>query len=197
MNKQFDSIKTTILPLGTSIANPPTLPELIHLEDSVFNVFVDFQLQRPVTIYAKQSIDDAQLEMKSSNVHMLLVLDTEKHVIGLLSSQALHSEKRYKIIQESRIKHSEIHVSSVMLAIDQILCFDFDALKQAKIGSLVETFKRHQRHYALVIKKNSNGTSVIQGYFSASRISRTLSLNSSAGNSSSIQELQTMLQEFE
>jgi hypothetical protein len=87
-----------------------------------------------------------------------------------------------------------------MLPIDQVLCIDYDTLINAKIGHLVETFKRHQRHYALVIKTETNGCRYIQGYFSASRIGRTLSLNTSAGNSighSTIEELQAMLSEFE
>ena len=200
MGKQYDSIKTVSLPFDAGIAHPPTLPELIHIDDSVFNVFVDFQIQRPITIWAKQSIDEAQLEMKANNVHMLLVVDNNKHVIGMISSQALHGERPYKIIQEGRVKHSDIHVSTIMLPIDQILCLDYDALKSAKIGNLVETFKKHQRHYALVIKTSSHGENHIQGYFSASRISRTLSFSTAAGNAmgeSTIQELQTMLREFE
>lgn len=200
MGKLYDSIQTTSLPLDTGIAHPPTLPELIHIDDSVFNVFVDFQLQRPVTISAKQSIDEAQLEMKANNVHMLLVVDSHKHVIGIISSQALHGERPYKIIQEGRVKHSDIHVATIMLPIDQILCLDYDALKGAKIGNLVETFKKHQRHYALVVKTDAHGKRHIQGYFSASRISRTLSLSTAAGNTmgaTTIQELQAMLREFE
>ncbi|MES2204745.1 MAG: CBS domain-containing protein [Pseudomonadota bacterium] len=200
MGKQYDSIKTTSLPLGVEIAHPPTLPELIHIDDSVFSVFVDFQVQRSVTIYAKQSIDEAQLEMKANNVHLLLVVDANKHVIGMISSQALHGERPYQIIQEGRVKHSEIHVATIMLPIEQVLCLDYDALKTAKIGNLVETFKKHQRHYALVIKTDTQGKHRIQGYFSASRISRTLSLSNTAGNAvgaSTIQELQAMLREFE
>ena len=200
LGKQYDSIKTISLSLGAEIAHPPTLPELIHIDDSVFSVFVDFQLQRPVTTWAKQSIDEAQLEMKANNVHMLLVVDAQKHVIGMISSQALHGERPYKIIQEGRIKHSDIHVSTIMLPIDQILCIDYDSLKNTKIGNLVETFKKHRRHYALVIKKDAQGERHVQGYFSASRISRTLSLSTAAGNTmgeTTIQELQAMLREFE
>lgn len=200
MIKQYDSIKTVSLPLDTGITQPPTLPELIHIDDSALSVFVDFQLQRPIIIHAKQSIDEAQLEMKANNVHMLLVVDAHKHVIGMISSQALHGERPYKIIQEARVKHSDIHVSTIMLPIDQILCLDYDNLKSAKIGNLVETFKKHQRHYALVLKTDTHGQRHIQGYFSASRISRTLSLNATSGNimgETTIQELQVMLREFE
>lgn len=200
MGKQYDSIKTITLPSDTGIAHPPTLPELIHIDDSVFTVFVDFQLQRSATISAKQSIDEAQLEMKANNVHMLLVVDTHKHVIGIISSQALHGERPYKIIQEGRVKHSDIPVATIMLPIDQILCIDYDTLKNAKIGNLVETFKKHQRHYALVIKTDLQGKHHIQGYFSASRISRTLSLSNAAGNTigeSTNRELQAMLRGFE
>jgi CBS-domain-containing membrane protein len=200
VGKQYDILKTQPLPLGAGIAHPPTLPELVHLDDSVFTLFVDFQQQRAATIGAKQSIDEAQLEMKSNNVHMLLVLDASKSVIGILSSQALHSEGPYKIIQESRIKHSDIHVASVMLPIDHVLCLDYDTLAYAKVGNLVETLKRHSRHYALVIKKDSDDKPLVQGYFSASRISRTLSLSTAAASAlgqSTIQELQAMLREFE
>lgn len=199
MGKQYESIKTISLPTGIEAAHPPALPELVHIDDSALSIFVDFQFQRPAMIWAKQSIDDALLEMKANNAHMLLVVDAQKHVIGIISSQALHGEKPYQIIQESRVKHSDIHVSTIMLPIDQILCINYDALKNANIGNLVEMFKQHQRHYALVVKTNADGEQVIQGYFSASRISRTLNLNSVGNklNESTIQELQAMLREFE
>lgn len=200
MGKQYESIKTISLPIEVEATHPPALPELIHLDDPVFSVFVDFQFQRPAMIWAKQSIDDALLEMKANNVHMLLVVDAQKHIIGIISSQALQGERPYKIIQEGRIKHSDIHVSSIMLPVDQILCMDYDTLKHAKIGNLVETFKKHQRHYALVTKTDGHGERHVQGYFSASRISRTLSLSTTAGNTlgdKTIQELQSMLRGFE
>lgn len=190
MNKQYDVITSTFLPAGLKAAHPPILPELIHIDDSVFNVFVDFEVHRPVTILATHSIDDALLEMKANNVHMLLVTDGNKNIIGMISSQALHGERPYQIIQEGRIKHSEIAVSTIMLRIDQILCINYDSLKNMKIGNLVETFKKHQRHYALVIKSEPHDKHHIQGYFSASRISRTLNLGTA-------QELQTLLREFE
>ena len=199
MSKQYDSIQSTPLLIGLEAAHPPLLPELTHMDDLALDVLVDFQFQRPATILAKQSIDDALLEMKANNVHMLLVIDNEKHIVGILSSQALHGEKPYKIIQEARVKHSDIHVRTIMLPIEQVLCLDFDALKSAKIGNLVETFKKHRRHYALVMKTDERGQKHVQGYFSASRMSRTLSLSTSANHLSeaSIKELQTMLQEFE
>lgn len=199
MGKQYESIKTLTLPPKISLAYPPALPEVIHLDDPVLTVFIDFHQQRPITIAGNQSIDEAQLEMKSSNVHMLLVVDHDHHVIGILSSKALHGELPYKIIKENRIKHSDIPVSSIMLPIDQVLCLDYDALATSKIINLVETFKLHHRHYALVIKKEADGGSCIQGYFSASRISRTLSLthfNSNTLDEPMIQELQALLREF-
>lgn len=199
MGKQYDSIQSTPLLIGLEAAHPPMLPELTHIDDLALDVLVDFQFQRPATISTKQSIDEAILEMKANNVHMLLVVDTEKHIVGIISSQALQGEQPYKIIQESRIKHSEIQVGAIMLPIEHVLCIDFDSLKSAKIGNLVETFKKHRRHYALVMKTDEHGHKHVQGYFSASRISRTLSLSTSANHLSeaSIEELQTMLQEFE
>lgn len=199
MIKPYETLKFISLPVSIEVAQPPSLPELTHLDDPIFNVFVDFQLHRPATINAKQSIDDALLEMKANSAHMLLVLDDNKHIIGLLSSQALHGERPYKIIQEGREKHSDISVASIMLSSDHILCFDYESITSAKIGHLVETFKKHRRHYALVVKKDEAGRAHVQGYFSASRIGRTLSLNTAADHvsTSTIQELQSMLREFE
>lgn len=199
MIKSYEIIPAISLPSGIEAAHPPALPELTHIDDSAFDVFVDFQFQRPAITLATHSIDEALLEMKANNVHMLLVMDAEKHIIGIISSQALHGEQPYKIIQEGRVKHSDIHVGTIMLPIEQVLCFDYDALKSAKIGNLVETFKKHRRHYALVTKTNTYGVKHIQGYFSASRISRTLSLSTKANQLSeaTIHELQAMLREFE
>lgn len=190
--KPYSPLETLSLPKAMHIAHPPSLPELIHLEDPIFDVFVDFHFHSPATIQAKQSMDDALFEMKASGAHMLLVLNENGHMVGLLSSQALHGERPYKIIQEGREKHSEITVASIMLPMEQVLCLDHAAIKSSKIGHLVETFKRHHRHYAVVIQQDHEGKEGVSGYFSASRISRTLSLNTAAA-----QELKSLLRDFE
>jgi CBS-domain-containing membrane protein len=199
MTMQFDALETITLNDGTKTLHPPKLPELTHIDDLALTVMLDFQYQHPITVHCNTTIDDAAIEMKANNVHLLFVIDDEGAVIGLTNSRLLHGEIPYKIMQEKRIKHSEITVGMLMLAREKILCLDYESVKTAKIGSIIENFKSSKRHYALVIDLDDEGKQQIHGYFSASRISKSLGQDIKAESSAadSIAELQNMLREFE
>lgn len=196
---QFDALETISLNENTKTLHPPKLPELTHIDDLALTVMLDFQYQHPVTVHCNTSIEDAAIEMKANNVHLLFVIDDDETVIGLTNSRLLHGEIPYKIMQEKRIKHSEITVGMLMLSREQILCFDYEAVKTAKIGSVIENFKSSKRHYALVLDLDEDGKQKIHGYFSASRISKSLGEDFKAESTAadSIAELQNMLREFE
>ena len=198
MAMQFDALKTIELNKHTKTLHPPKLPELAHIDDLALTVMLDFQYQHPVTVHCDTTIDDAAIEMKANNVHLLFVIDDEDTVIGLTNSRLLHGEIPYKIMQEKRIKHSEITVGMLMLSREKILCLDYESVKTAKIGSIIENFKRNKRHYALVIDLDEEGNQQIHGYFSASRISKSLGedINTESTAADSIAELQNMLREL-
>lgn len=199
MSKSYEKLQQISVSEGLTTAHPPQLPELTHIDDAALDVLIDYQFQKAVTIDQHESIETALVEMKASDVHMLLVLNKEGKFIGLISSKSILGEKPYQIMQDRRIKHSEIQVCMMMLPLDDVLALNYDSLQHAKIGNLIETFKASKRHYAIVMQKNdASGEMLIRGYFSASRISKSLGsdFTESKTGADTILELKNILKEL-
>ena len=175
MGKHYEKLQEISLSAGLNTAHPPELPELTHVDDPALDVLIDFQFQKAVTIDQHASIETALVEMKASNIHMLLAHNNDGKFVGLISSKLLLGERPYQIMGERRIKHADIKVCMAMLPAEEVLALEYNSLKHAKIGNLIETFKAAKRHYALVTQDdNASGASLIRGYFSASMISKSL-----------------------
>jgi len=175
MSKSYEKLEQISLSEGLKTAHPPKLPELTHIDDAALDVLIDYQYQKAVSIEQHISIEAALLEMKASDVHMLIVLNKEKEFIGLISSKTILGEKPYQIMQERRIKHSDIQVCMMMLPLEDVLALEYETLQHAKIGNLIEMFKASKRHYAMVTQLDDDqDQTMIRGYFSASRISKSL-----------------------
>lgn len=199
MNKTYTKLDSVNLEQNNAFIKPPELPELVHMHDPAVDVMEDFQYQRAATINAEASLDDALMEMKASNVHLLLVTNDNNNVVGIISSQVIQGEKPYKIMEDRRIKHSEITVKMMMRNYDSILCVEFETLQHAKVGSIVQTLKCAKRQYILVIENTDSGEQLIHGYVSASQISKKLGedITGNLGFANSVAELQQVLKDFD
>ena len=174
----YEIWETAALATNNKLLCPVRLPEMVHINDSALDVMLDFSLCQPFTIKPEQFIDDAATEMKMRSVHMLLVATEACQVIGLISSEDILGEKPIKLSQERRVARQKIMVKMVMVPQTKILTFDIDTLQHAKVGHIVNTLKKHQQHYALVVKNNGRGTAhIIKGLFSTSQISKQLHID--------------------
>lgn len=199
MSKHYEKLEQIKLMEGLKPAHPPELPELTHIDDAALDMLIDYQYQKAVVINQHESIETALVEMKASDTHMLLVQNKNSELVGLISSKSILGEKPFQIMQERQIKHSEIQVCMMMLPLEDILALNYDSLQHAKIGHLIETFKSTKRHYAIAIQRKSDShETVIRGYFSASRISKSLGTNFTENQTgaTTILELKNILKEL-
>lgn len=174
-------------------AKPTELPLVVHLDDPALNVMIDFNHTKPLTISPNKPIDEALEEMKISGVHMLLVLDQDANVMGLISTEDILGEKPINIIQEGRVTRGEILVKQVMIPESEIMAFDIDTLLLAKVGNVINTLKKLKEHYALVLKFSKDKSRLVCGLFSSSQISKQLHAdvnNHLIGEARTLSELQ-------
>ena len=151
------------------------LPELVHLDDPAWTVMRDFRLDPPQIIPPNESIDNALMEMKIQGTHLLLVADTKGSLHGILSTEDILGEKPITIIQSRRIERPLISLEMIMSPIDEVVIFDIDTVQKTKVGNVVETLKKHNRHYALVVQSHDNNSNYqLIGLFSTSQISKQL-----------------------
>lgn len=158
-------------------AHPIELPEVVHIDDPALMVMIDFKQSKPPLISPDAAIDHALNEMKISGVHLMLVINKQEQIIGLISSEDILGEKPITLIQERRISRPEILVKMVMIPANQIIAFDMDDLRHARVGNVVNTLQQMRHHNALVLKTNEKGQTLVRGLFSTSQISKQLHMD--------------------
>lgn len=173
MAKTYQAIPVISLNAGSHFSHPPTPSDVAHLDDAAINVMNDFNNAHPITIGPDAPIPEAAMEMRVCNTHLLLVIDNDGIVIGLISSEDILGEKPMKITQERRIHRAEILVRMVMTPQAKIAAFDLEELRHAKVGNVIQTLHELNQHYAIVVEVDHlTGKQMVRGLFSLSHISR-------------------------
>ena len=178
-------------PLNTLQLNPKSLsircqrlPELVHLEDPAWSVMRDFRVESPTLIRPHESIDNALMEMKIQGTHILLTTDTKGNLHGIISTEDILGKKPITITQSRRIERQQITIEMIMSPINEILFIDTATVQSSKVGNIVNTLKKHNKHYALVVHQPEGLSDYqITGLFSTSQISKQLHMEIAAKES--------------
>lgn len=194
MTKTYSALTAISLKTGVTYLHPHEPAEVAHLDDSALASMVDFKYLQALTIAPDEDIDTALIGVKNSPSHVLLVVNNDQHIVGIITAEDLLGEKPLRAIQERRIPRSELEVQMVMTPQQEILAIDMENLRHAKVGHIVETLRAHKQHYALVVKidEKTHHPSV-RGLFSSAILSKQLGqdiLSTSPEGALSIAELQ-------
>lgn len=168
------------------------LPELVHLDDPAWTVMIDFAQEASHTINPEVSITHALTEMKLKDVHLLLVVDKQHHIVGLVASEDILGEKPITLIQQGRVERDQVLVKMVMVPVSQIVAFDMETIERARVGNIVATLKSLRAHYALVVNVKDEGKiQMVRGIFNTAQISKQLhvDINSSINKAQTVSEL--------
>src|SRR5262245_35899043 len=130
----YHALPTTPVAAHTDYMRPLALPEATYITAPALSIMVDFKYHNPPVIDADRFINDAAAEMKTHNLPFLLVVDDEKKVLGVLTSEDVLGEKPVKITQERRISRNEIEVNMVMIPAKDLLAINIDDLQHARVG---------------------------------------------------------------
>ena len=154
------------------IERPEEPPELVHLHDSAMLVFTDFARVSPVTITVDRTIDFALQKMKSWRVRLLIVVDKQHRMIGLISADQIMGDIPVRLAEDTRLDHSQITVAMLMQPQEEIQVLELNHLRDARVGHIVATLHNLEQKYVLVVDGG-----MVCGLFSASQISRQLGRN--------------------
>src|SRR5665811_87535 len=87
MIKEYNPLQIYSLKAGSSFVRPvQILPERVKLSDPAIGVMTDLNKVSVVSVRAKTSMDKANAKMIRYGVRLLLVLDDNDQVAGLLSA---------------------------------------------------------------------------------------------------------------
>lgn len=175
MTKEYDALKSTPLKTGSGFVRPvQTLPERVKLSSSAVDVMTDLTKVSVISVRAKTSMDKANAKMIRYGVRLLLVLDDNDQVAGLLTATDVLGEKPMRFLQNMGGTHADIMVRDIMSTQRELEVLNINDVKPALVGNIVANLKKSGRQHALVVSESADGKQSVCGLFSLTQIARQL-----------------------
>jgi len=175
MIREYSALQSFPLKAGSSCARPlQVLPEHVRLSDPAMNVMTDLNKVSVISVRAKTSMDRANAKMIRYGVRMLLVLDDNDQVAGLLTATDILGEKPMRFLQNMGGTHDDIMVRDIMSTQRELEVMKVADVQNARVGQIVASLKKSHRQHALVVAEEAGGRQTVCGMFSITQIARQL-----------------------
>ena len=150
-------------------------PKPVRVDSPAIDVMTDLQQVSAATVDARESIAQASQKMIARRVRLLLVVDANDQIEGLITARDTMGEKPVKLLQERGGKYVELTVGDLMVPRNLIDALDIDTVSRAEVGNIIATLKNSGRQHALVVESDRvSGGEIVRGIFSATQIARQL-----------------------
>ncbi len=170
----FPALTARPLPRHATFWQPSVASSSVSPGDSATDVMTDLKAVSAVTIDPQASIEYAMRVMVRRNVRLLLVVNVDNEVEGLITATDLLGEKPLLHLREFGGQRSDIAVSDIMTPHERLEVLAYADVRSARVGHIVATLARSRRQHALVADYDAAGHPMIRGIFSASQLARQL-----------------------
>lgn len=161
-------------PAGTGFCQPTSF-RLVYPDSPAVCAMTDLKQVSVATVHPRASLQQATQTMISRGVRLLLVVDEDENVLGLITARDTQGEKPIKLIQERGGKFADLLVGDVMCPRERMDLLDTTDVLRAKVADIIETLKHSTRQHAIVGERDpGTGKVRICGIFSATQIGRQL-----------------------
>ena len=175
MLRDYAPLGFQLLNLGAGYAQPTqSVPDRATLEDPALQVMTDLKATTAVIVLSGDALDEAHRRMIQRGVRLLLVVDQDRRVVGVITATDILGEKPMRVIAQRGIRREELLVRDVMSPQETLEVLDLASVRTAKVGHVVATLKRSGRQHALVVERDTDGRQSVRGLFSATQIARQL-----------------------
>lgn len=144
------------------------------LESPALQVMTDLTRVAAAVTSTTATVDEANRYMVRRGVRMLLVLEDDEQLSGIVTSTDILGERPITLARERGVRHSQILIGDVMTPAHRLEAFDLRAVEHSLVGHVVASLQRKRRHHALVTQPDGNGGLEVRGIFSLSQIARQL-----------------------
>jgi CBS-domain-containing membrane protein len=160
---------------GVGYAHPTqAMPDRVTLDDAAASVMTDLTRVTAIIILPGDTVDEAHRRMIWRGVRLLLVVDEDRKVLGLLTALDILGEKPVLAASQRGLRREEVQVRDVMTPQESLEVLNMADLRAAKVGHVVATLKKAGRQHAVVVERDMHGRQVVRGLFSATQIARQL-----------------------
>lgn len=173
---EFFPLPPSNLAQGATYYQPlQTPPAHVKLSDPAVRVMTDLKAVMAVTIGPEKTVDAARERMVRHRVRLLLVIDDQETVLGLVTATDILGEKPLQFIQKSGGRREDILVRHIMTPQENLEVLCMKDVAAAKVGHIVATLKKCGRQHALVVDTEGPGQAQrVRGIFSTSQVSKLL-----------------------
>ena len=121
MAREYLPLPSRHLKPKTTFARPTQyLPQRVTLDDPAVNVMTDLKQVVAITIDPEASIENANRVMIRRGVRLLLVVDVNNYLLGIITATDILGEKPMQFIQSHGGTRNEIRVRDIMTPHDQL-----------------------------------------------------------------------------
>jgi CBS domain-containing protein len=178
MLRDYPALTAVPLRRGVGYAQPTqALPDIVTVEDSALQVLTDFQRVTAIITLPGDSIDEAHRRMIQRGVRLLLVVDQDRKVLGVITANDILGEKPLQVITQRGIRREEVMVRDIMTPQERLDVLMMHDVRSAKVGHIVATLRRSGRQHAIVVDADAKGAQTVRGVFSATQIARQLGVS--------------------
>ena len=163
------------LQAGAGYAQPSqAVPDRVMLDDPALQVMTDFRATTAIIVLSGDALDEAHRRMIQRGVRLLLVVDQDRRVVGVITATDVLGEKPTREIAHRGVRRDELLVRDVMTPQALLEVLDLAAVRAAKVGHIVATLQSAGRQHALVVEEDASGRQMVRGVFSATQVARQL-----------------------
>lgn len=182
------------LPENTPIHHPIT-PEVVHASEPALSVMTDLKATQAFTLTANIPIDEALQKMIHCGIRMLLIVDPDDNMVGLITSRDIMGDKPVNFASKEKIPRVKICVGDIMTPLEKVYVLPMKEVERAVIGDIVVTLRETGNQHALVAEATPDGKTIIRGMFSTTHIGYKLGADiQPTGAVQSFAELEATLQ---
>lgn len=176
MSVTYKALEPRRLAPGSDVVRPAVVdPFTVRMNTSAIEVMTDFERVKPVTVRPAVPIDEALDKMRLAGVRLLLVMDADDLVTGLITATDIHGERPINMIQEQQIRRADISVAQIMTPLEDIDVLTMQTVRASQVGHILATLEALNRQHMLVVDLDAETEAQrVRGVFSSSQIYRQL-----------------------
>ncbi|MDG4597313.1 MAG: CBS domain-containing protein [Candidatus Contendobacter sp.] len=154
------------------------LPRRITTDDPALSVMTDLCQVTAVTTELSTPLSKALDVMVKRGVRVLLVVDADDNILGLVTSRDIDGEKVTRILAKTDCAREDLFVSDVMTLRAKLEVLMMEDVLDARVGDIIATLRQVNRQHALVLDIDpETEIPAVRGIFSLSEIGSRLGLD--------------------
>ena len=175
MVRDYSAITPVALGADTGYAQPTqAVLERVRIDSPAIDVMTDLSKVTAVIILPGDTVDEAHRRMIQRGVRLLLVVDADRRVHGIVTANDVLGEKPVKTAVQQGVHRSEVLVRDIMTPRAALEALEIRDVQAATVGHIVATLKSAGRQHTLVVDRDAKGRQRVCGVFSATQIARQL-----------------------